>query len=283
MSENKHYGSGSNIIAGVRGGLEAKLMECVYGVVIRQKVDLLEMVTGCERQNVYHAYKAGQRTEKGAKKKGHKIFKFKEKSTCQDRCMAGSCKRYGMKCMQYDQYDEDNNEDNDKQVVLRGEKEGKCTCCCQNRTELKVYECGKGSDEEDYIGRVYDPCDMCNFRFTIYDKADVPIYGLKASCMQCYFWCRCPCDSCQVVNFDMTEGESDKIIGQLMKRGRGFAKNMILGDDNDVFIVDFPPNSDYIHRALLMKAAIFIDYTMFEDSSQVKQRRNNLALNQNSS
>jgi hypothetical protein len=266
IADNQHYGGGGGGYGG-GGGLESLLMSCDNGVVIRQKADFMEMMTGCERENIYYAYKAGQRTEKGTKKKGHKIFKFKEKSTCMQRCAAGSCKRFGMKCMQYDEKDEEN----DKMIVLRGEKECKCTYFCLNRTEMKVYET-KGGEHEDYIGRVYDPCDMCNFGFKIYDKADVCIYGLKASCMQCYFWCRCPCDSCQIVNFDMTEGETDKIIGQLMKRGRGCARNMVLGDDNDVFVVDFPSNSDYLHRALLMKAAIFIDYTMFEDSSQNKQQ-----------
>jgi hypothetical protein len=83
---NQHYGGvggygGGDGGYGGGGALEAKLMSCDNGVVIRQKVDLLEIMTGLERQNVYHAYKAGQRTEKGAKKKGHKIFKFKEKSS----------------------------------------------------------------------------------------------------------------------------------------------------------------------------------------------------------
>jgi hypothetical protein len=117
--------------------------------------------------------------------------------------------------------------------VLRAEKECQCTYFCYNRIEMKVYACSHGDSEGEYIGRIYDPWDMCNFGFKIYDKADVPIYGLKASCMQCYFWCRCPCDSCQVVNFDMREGESDKIIGQLMKSGRVCARNVILGDEND--------------------------------------------------
>lgn len=244
--------------------LEQKLMDCHDGVVIRQKMDLMEMLTGCEKENVYYAYKAKKGKDGEGKKKGHKIFKFKEKSTYYQRCVAGSCKRFGMKCYQYNAQ----NEDEDKQLVLRGEKECKCTYYCCNRTEMKVSLTDEHSGQEEYIGRVYDPWDFCNFGFSIYDKADVKIYGLKASCMQCYFWCRCPCDACQRVDFEMTEGDTDKVIGLLGKRGRGCARNAIIGDDNDVFLVDFPANSNYIHRALLMKCAIFIDYTMFEDTSK---------------
>lgn len=179
---NRNYGGvggyGGDVGSyGGGGALEAKLMSCDNGVVIRQKVDRLEIMTGLERQNVYHAYKAGQLTEKGAKKKGQKIFKFKEKSTFWQRCVAGSCKRFGVKCMQYD----DEDEENDKQVVLRAEKECQCTYFCYNRTEIKVYACGHENSGGEYIGRVYDPWDICNFGFQIYDKADVPIYGLKAS------------------------------------------------------------------------------------------------------
>jgi len=249
------------------GYLEQKLMECHDGVIIRQKMDLMEMLTGCEKENIYYCYKAGKRTEKGAKKKGHKIFKFKEKSTYYQRCVTGSCKRFGMRCYQYNPQ----NEDDDKALVLRGEKECKCTYYCCNRTEMKVHLSNEATGQEEYIGRVYDPWDCCAFSFSVYDKSDVKIYGLKASCMQCYFWCRCPCDSCQKVDFELTEGDTDKVIGNLGKRGRGCARNAILGDDNDVFIVDFPANSNYIHRALLMKTAIFIDYTMFEDTSKQDQ------------
>lgn len=125
IAQNPQHGGGG-YGGGGSASLEQLLMQCDNGVVIRQKVDFLEMMTGCEQQNVYHAYKAGQRTEKGAKKKGHKIFKFKEKSTYYERCMVGSCKRFGMKCMQYDEKDDEN----DKQVVLRGQKDCKCTYWC---------------------------------------------------------------------------------------------------------------------------------------------------------
>jgi hypothetical protein len=70
-----------------------KLME-LDGVMIKQKFDLMEFVTGCEFPNEYYAYmRAGT---KG--KCGPKLFSWKEKSNCYERtCMKGSCKPFRMK------------------------------------------------------------------------------------------------------------------------------------------------------------------------------------------
>jgi len=45
-----------------------------------------------------------------------------------------------------------------------------------------------------------------------------------------------------------------------------------MGDDADEFSVDFPEKSDWMQRAMLMNLTVFIDYTMFEDTSGDKSK-----------
>ena len=77
---------------------------------------------------------------------------------------------------------------------MRCEKKCECTYLCCNRTELKCYytelkEAGVG--EEHDLGSCRDPWDMCNLGFDIRTSHENTEYFVVASCMQCYFWCKC--------------------------------------------------------------------------------------------
>ena len=58
-------------------------------------------------------------------------------------------------------------------------------------------------------------------------------------------------------------------MAKLVKKGKGCIASMVDADAND-FTVPFPPNSDFTDRTLLLAAALFIDYMMFEDSPKKK-------------
>ena len=61
--------------------IEQMLMS-LDGLVIRQKKDWCEGLTGCQRENVYTAFAMGQ----GGESTGAPLLKFKEVSTCLQRC-----------------------------------------------------------------------------------------------------------------------------------------------------------------------------------------------------
>merc|ERR1711976_142002 len=97
-------------------------------------------------------------------------------------------------------------------------------------------------------------------------------YIIHGSRFQCYFYCNiCPCAHCQRVEFDIHEGSGlGNKVGILARTGRDCCRNFWLGNDADEFTVDFPPNADWKQRAMLMNAVVFIDYSMFEDTSENK-------------
>lgn len=242
--------------------LDKKLEEYDHGMIICQKLDLLELFTGCERENVYEVYKR----DANGKKKGKSELTFKEKSTCCNRNFCkGPWKTFKMKC-----YNEQKVQDEEE--CMRSFKDCKCVCCCWNREELLVWHKEKGS-EEKYLGKVYDNCDICNFSFGIYDDSGsettfgVLEFKVTASCCQTYFWCQCPCKSCNHVDFEIKDAEG-QLVGALAKKGKDCCMNMIVGEAMTELAVDFPKGSNWRQRAMLVNLAIFIDYVMFEESSE---------------
>lgn len=241
--------------------LDKKMDSFEHGIIVKQKMDLLEMLSGCERPNEYEVF----RRKAGGGKKGKKEFKYKEKSTCYERqCMTGSCKPFRMKCINEQKVKDDD-------VCMFNEKECKCTCLCCNRQEMKCYYV-EGESEKKYLGKCYDPWDCCNYSFKLYDDQGQIDYVVTGSCCQWYFFCKCPCESCQTVNFDVNEGETNNKVGDFTKHGRDCMSNALAGDDADIFVVDFPKGSNWRQRAMLMNLAVFVDYVMFEDTSDPKAR-----------
>merc|ERR1712170_26801 len=130
--------------------MDQKLMN-LAGVIVKQKFELMEALSGCEFPNVYYVYPRA-RGDKD-KKKGKKIFKYKEKSSFYDRCLTGSCKPFHMKVENEQKHSED-------EVCMRCQKECACTYYCLNRTEMKctyteIQE--KGGGETHDLGFCRDP------------------------------------------------------------------------------------------------------------------------------
>jgi hypothetical protein len=66
-----------------------------YGLFIKQKIDWLEVMTGCETKNRYYVY---ARNADGSKKFGRVLFKAKESTKCYERnCHPAACRSTDMK------------------------------------------------------------------------------------------------------------------------------------------------------------------------------------------
>lgn len=108
-------------------------------IFVKQKFEMLEMLTGCETENRYKVYAAGQ----GLERVGRPIFKCKEKSGFMARnCLryrinyciiyifySGDCRPFQMKIIHEDREEDD--EDDDMCLLL--DRPCRCTVCCMNR------------------------------------------------------------------------------------------------------------------------------------------------------
>lgn len=61
-------------------------MNAFDSLVVKQKIEWAEVVTGCETENRYNVYD----------RQGNKLFKAKERSGCCNRQCCGSCRAFDM-------------------------------------------------------------------------------------------------------------------------------------------------------------------------------------------
>lgn len=227
------------------------------GIYIKQKFDILEAMTGCDTPNRYYVF---EQTPSGEAKK-KRIFKCKEKSGwCARNCMSSDCKPFDMeikKCFKDEDYD-------NEEVVIRLERDCQCTCCCCNRPTMKVYLTERG--QKTYLGKVVDSWDCCNYSYTVYDSGDQVRFFTKASCCQLGFCCKCPCEPCEKIEFDLWSGDKEKPEAPIMKVGTGSClKNAMSSADN--FSVTFPLTATWQDKTLLLALCLMIDFMQFEEKN----------------
>ena len=236
-----------------------KMEDCDVGIQLKQRYETQEDMTGCEFPNIYFVYKL----DKNKRRKGDVVCKWMEKTNYLNRISFGACKGYNQNCYNYSPNDTSNNHMG--QLALKCTKDCRCSYLCLNRQEMKcsVFDSG----EEKYLGKVVDPYDCVNFIFLIYNDIDRKEYSIEASCCQCYFWCRCPCEGCDTVNFEIRDANNKNVLSDIVRKG-----SVVCGKNNkenrvDLMDISFPAGSDWRQRSLLMCTGIFLDYIWFEDTS----------------
>ena len=221
------------------------------GVFIKQKLELLEVVTGCQTENSYNVFELGEDGEK----KGEAFLKAKEKSdTCARIFLPSSCRPFKMKINHKGGNQDHNN-------FLDMDREYTCTCFCLNRPEMTVTNTENG--ENNRIGKVTNPFLCCDYGVDVYDKDNMITHLIRGDCCQLGIWCPLPCKDCQIVNFDIKTSNGQK-VAQLTKKPTGFCKAAV--SEVSYFAVEFPQNATKEERALLMASAIMLDFQYFEEN-----------------
>jgi len=228
------------------------------GIFIKQKMDLLEMMTGCEQGNTYYVYPLG----KDGDKKGKKLYKAKEKSSCfAKQCMSAECRPFQLKINL-----DDDSEELDNEPFLFIDRPCKCTCLCCNRPEITVTYVEDGKNE--YIGKVKNPWTCYDIVLELFDKDNNLKYKIVGNCCQVGLWCNGPSDCCQTIDFDI-KTPSGEIVAGLRKKSPGCVAAMVSEADN--FSVHFPANCTKEDKALIMSAVMFLDFRFFEEKQKKGQ------------
>lgn len=137
---------------------------------IKQKLEVLEVVTGCETPNLYKVYAADANGERVGKQKP--IFKCKEKSECCQRiCCPGNCRAFKMKVKNYQK----KMGDDDKNLFMIFSRPFKCTCFCLNRPHMDVMVSDAAQEHQEvkpshYIGRLVNECMCCDVGVDIFGQ-----------------------------------------------------------------------------------------------------------------
>lgn len=242
---------GNMVVQQIKYGKE-KLAEQT-GIFVKQKFQLMEALTGCDQENRYNVYKL---SKDGMDKKGKPIFKAKEKSGfCSRQCCHPSCRPFDM-----DVNNEDVNETVDDTPFMKLVRPFTCTICCCNRPYMDVTFVERDANER--MGVIKAPCTCYDVQVDVYNASEDLKYKIVANCCQLGFWCKCPCDPCQHIHFDIRNPGGDN-VGNLEKYSQGCIKATM--DDSDNFSVHFPDNITPDDKALLMAATLFMDFRFFEE------------------
>jgi hypothetical protein len=236
-----------------------EILDARDGIFIKQKMELLEALTGCEGENTYYVYPISKDGEKA----GKKLFKCKEKSGCCERqFMSGECRPFQLKIQIPD------DEDSGNEPFLLLDRQCACTFYCCNRPEITVNWVEDGKNE--YLGKIRDPFNCCNIILDIHDKNDNIKYKIDGSCCQIGMHCKGPFECCETVDFDLKIPSGDTVAG-VQKRSPGCLKAMISDADN--FAVHFPAACTKEDKALIMCAVLFLDFRYFEEKQQNQQQQ----------
>lgn len=233
------------------GGFLSDILEESRGLFIRQRTDWLQALTGCTQethfavQNIDATY-------------GAVMLRCSEKSDfCARQCLSGSCrpfKVYVTNCF-------------DGTTAMEIEREFTCTCFCAGRPFANIYVFDDAGQRLQ-IGRISQPFTCCDYSFQISDHQNQQVYTLRTPLCQKALVCQCPCDECQIVEFDVIDKEGVKVTN-LLKTGKGCVKNAMTNSDN--FAVRYVEKMPWNHRALLLASVIFLDFRMFEDKNRNRQ------------
>ena len=253
MPPGQHQGGHGGFIAH-----KTKIMQ-LEGIFVKQKLDLTEVITGCETENKYYVYE--KKADK-IKKKGKKLWKCKEKSGCYSRnCLSPVCREFKMKIENL----ADNEEQTEDCMIL--EKPCTCTCFCCNRPFINVNYVEGGASQ--FLGKIFYPYACCDYFIVVFDSANTKRFTISANCCQCGILCMgYPCEKCETVQFQVVDGQGQP-TGSLTKKNKNCLKSAISDADN--FGMAFAPSMTWEDRSLLLSAVLFIDYMLFEE----KQGKNN--------
>ena len=229
--------------------------------VVKQKIELFEIATGCETPNQYYVY-----TEDEEKNKKY-LFKAKEHSSCCCRFWCDGNRRgfdLDFKKIMYTAQGHEKKVD-----FAKYKRPCKCTTCCFCRPEMSGNFVG---DKTDYVGKVTEPCTVCDPKIHLWNPNNVIEYTISCNCCQCGYVCRerC-CGKCYEVDFSIYEGSSitGKPVGKIHKKFRSCGR-LIADSDADTFRITFPEAANAEMRFLIVSATVMLDYLYYEDKNAGK-------------
>ncbi|XP_064468855.1 phospholipid scramblase 1-like [Ornithodoros turicata] len=203
-------------------------------LIIKQQIELLEVLAGIETANKYIA----------CNNQGQSVYFLAEVSGFCTRCCCDA-----NRCFDMHVYDTQNRVVMKFQRPLRCQSNYRGGCCCFLQ-EVEVQ-----APPDHTIGFVNEECSFCRPSFTINDRSGKPVIRVQGPCITQSI----PC-ACDVIFSVLTL--SGNQIGMITKQFSGALRELFT--DADFFCVTFPMDLDVHAKACLVACAILIDFMFFE-------------------
>ena len=219
------------------------ILDMCPGIMIKQVVNVVELLTGCEMRNKYtgHIWDPNNPTAEG-----QQILYFEEQE-------GGGCQRICCKQnrdLQLNMYEGHNSSGN---VLMQFYKSfGFAELCCY-RPEVLIFD-GAGTK----IGHIDDPFKCCVMDQRVYDPNGTQIYGVAGSVCQIGICCPCMGD----VHFDITDAGGQPVQGAKISKVFAGCAELMAKVNN--FTITFPAGATTSQKLALIGTTMLIDFEYFE-------------------
>jgi hypothetical protein len=225
-----------------------EILDTAPSIKIKQQIELLEVITGCQTKNRYDVY-----AEVNSQK--YYLFRCKEDSSfCMRNCCTNDNRSFTIKCTLPS-----------GEIFANLHRPFKCTCGCCNRPEMI------NKDKSDnQFGKVIQPCTCCSPLFEIYNEQNEIKYLLEIPCCQCGFSCRRGiCGKCTEVDGNIYKKDNlEKSVGTFRKKEKCIQE---IGSNANTFTMHFPNDANVNDKLNLIAALILIDYMFYEGGADETQ------------
>jgi len=209
-------------------GLESLLH--VDSLLVKQKVELMEAIFGCETKNKYKIQDSS----------GRQLFKAKEDTDCCTRNFCGPNRPFDMEVC-----------DMGENEIIHLYRPLRCTSCffpCFLQV-LEVY-----SPPGNLIGTVEQEWSILEPKYSVKDAEGNVALTIEGPI--------CTFSICGSVEFKVLSPDGSNEVGKISKEWSGFLKETFT--DADIFGINFPVDLDVRMKAVLLGACMLIDFNFFE-------------------
>ncbi|CAG2101876.1 unnamed protein product [Medioppia subpectinata] len=219
-------------------GLEYLLQ--VDQLLVKQKIELLETLTGFETNNQYDIQN----------NLGQNVFMASEDTDCCTRNCCGPNRAFDMRIV-----------GPSRQEVIHLYRPLRCdTCCCFCCLQYMRVESPPGQ----LIGHVVQDCSCLRPSFHIEDPSGKKTLRIEGPvCTFSIF--------CQDVEFHVFSNDKSARVGRITKRWSGILRETFT--DADIYGVLFPMDMDVKTKVCLLAATFLIDYMFFEKKGNEERDR----------
>jgi len=222
-------------------------IEKCTGIIINQEPASFELISGCERNIVYHII--------GETSQGNKyLFRCEEDTGCLMRwlCPTG-LRKLDMNILHVV------SPENPLSIKKFGNslKPFACPCFCLCRPEIFLTL----DESEQKIGSIKEPFSCGDTLYEIFDDKNEIKYLVKAKCCQCgLLFSNSILGRTGEVVFNIIDPQTKEEIGNISK------KNPLMSNElkREVYKITFPNNSAVNDKLLLTALGLMIDYQYFE-------------------
>jgi hypothetical protein len=236
-----------------------ELAQCT-GAIIRQQIEMFEVITGCETQNRYQVFIQSPMGLKYA-------FQCNERSGCCSRCCCSNDCRSLEIIVRHLTSAAEIDPDLAK-IYMKAKKPCAlaCFCCCRPSIDVVLVE------ENRFLGRVSEPFTCCDRDAEVYDASNNLIYRIEGDCCQIGFCCGSSAEKLVEIEFNILKNK--EIVGMMKKMNASLGEYFSKADSYKII---FPKFASPEEKLLLIVAGLLIDYQNFEKDStpknNIKKRR----------